>query len=71
MSKTKVFVRLGISDITVSPETQEKMSGYARIYDDEGNLITDSEIYLVGYELEDGSECDEFGIPLNYGEYDW
>ena len=66
MSKSKVLVKLGISDITVSKETNENMSGYARIYDNEGNLITDSEIYIVGYELEDGTECDEYGIPLSY-----
>ena len=64
MSKPKVFVRLGISDILVTPETSDNMSGYARIFDNEGNLITDSEIYIVGYELEDGTECDEQGRYL-------
>jgi len=63
MSK-EVFVRLGISDITVSQETNENMSGYAKIYDNEGNLVTETEIYWIGYEFEDGTECNEDGEEL-------
>jgi hypothetical protein len=63
MSK-EVLLRLGISDIVVSQETNENMSGYARIYDNEGNLVTETEIYFIGYEDEDGNECNGDGEEL-------
>lgn len=63
MSK-EVLLRLGISDIVVSQETNKNMSGYARIYDNEGNLVTETEIYFIGYEDEDGNECNEDGTGL-------
>jgi len=63
MSK-EIRVTLSVSDFSVTKEENESMSGYARIYDKEGNLITETEIYLVGYEDEDGEECDEDGNLL-------
>ena len=65
MSKKKeVFRRLSVSDFVVTSEDNERMQGYAKIYDQEGNLITETEIYLIGYEFEDGEECNEDGTEL-------
>jgi len=64
MSKKEVFRRLSVSDFVVSEKENENMQGYAKIYDQEGNLITETEIYLVGYEFEDGEECNEDGTEL-------
>ena len=49
--KKKVFARLGFSDIIVPIEDVEK-------------IFSATETYLVGYELEDGKECDEEGNLL-------
>lgn len=66
MSKAKeVFVRIGITDVVLPKTKEEGLSSYARIYDEEGELITDTETYLVGYEDEEGEECDEDGNYLN------
>lgn len=40
-------IRYGISDIIVSEEESEIMAGYALIYDNEGNLLTEAEIYYI------------------------
>lgn len=63
MSK-KVFVRLGVSDIILTKEENENFNGYLNAIDEDGNEIAEVEVYLVGYELEDGTECDEDGNEL-------
>ena len=48
----KVFARIGFSDVLVPKEDAEE-------------AITEiPESYLIGYELEDGTECKEDGTPL-------
>ena len=49
----KVFVRFGFSDKVVTLE------------DAENNDITQDDCFLVGYEDEDGDECEEDGTYLN------
>ena len=51
MAEAKVFARIGFSDIIVPIEDQEK-------------TFTGTDTYLVGYELEDGTECEEDGTKL-------
>ena len=51
MAKVEIFARIGYSDIVVPIEDQEK-------------IFSSTDTYLVGYELEDGTECEEDGTKL-------
>jgi hypothetical protein len=54
MRKTdKVFIRLGVEDIIIKKEDVE-----------EDTKLEDVNTYFVGYEDEDGEECDEDGTYL-------
>jgi hypothetical protein len=65
MSKEKkIFVRLGVSDLVLSKEEAETVPGYISVTDNQGEYVTDVETYIVGYEDEDGNECDENGNRL-------
>lgn len=48
----KVYARLGFSDTVVPLADRDKP------------LTFQPESYLIGYELEDGTECNEDGTPL-------
>lgn len=49
----QIFKRFGITDIVIPKET------------DDTEIDTSGQApYFVGYELEDGTECDEEGNPL-------
>ncbi len=65
----KVFVRLGFSDIVITKEESEKFNGHvdliSEIECDDCPLIASTSSYLIGYEDEDGNECDEEGNYLN------
>ena len=50
----KIYVRLGFSDLVVP------------ILDRNKPITETPESYLIGYELEDGTECEEDGTPLDY-----
>ena len=63
MSK-EIFVRLGVSDLVLSKEDNDNFNGYVTVLDKDGEYVTDVETYLVGYEDEDGNECDEEGNLL-------
>tara|TARA_R110000765_G_scaffold77939_1_gene153249 strand:- start:1180 stop:1398 length:219 start_codon:yes stop_codon:yes gene_type:complete len=53
MRKTnKVFARLGFEDLIVPLEDSEK-------------IFSSTETYLVGYEDEEGEECEEDGMYLD------
>lgn len=54
MSK-QIYARIGFSDIVITKEENENPD----------NKVPQPEDYLIGYELEDGTECDEEGNPLN------
>ena len=59
MVKVKnIQIRLGIEDIVV-PANKGKL--YVKVYDENGVEVTDPDTYLVGYEDEDGNECEEDG----------
>lgn len=62
--KKQVFVRLGVSDIVLPQEEAATIPGYVNVIDNQGEYVTDVETYLVGYEDEDGNECDEDGNLL-------
>lgn len=60
----KVFLRLS-ADFVLSQEDSEKMtSKYITIFDKDGKTLTSGESYLIGYEDEEGKECDEEGNYL-------
>ena len=61
----KVLVRLGVSDIVLTQEEIEKSGTYLQLLDSDGNVIAETDTYLVGYEDEDGNECEEDGEYLN------
>ena len=62
--KKEVFVRLGFSDVVMSKGDAEKVKGYANIVDQDNEYVDDTEMYTIGYEFEDGTECDENGEEL-------
>jgi len=63
MSK-KVLVRLS-ADFVLTKEEHKKMHGdYATLRGVTGDYIVEGELYLVGYEDEDGTDCDEDGVPI-------
>jgi len=61
MSEKKVFLRIAGEDILLTKEEAEKAEKYARLFDKDGNHITEMATYFVGWENEDGDECDEQG----------
>ena len=61
----KVYTRLGLQDIVLTQEQAEKLSGYHILYDENGKEVVEFETYLIGYEDEDGNECEENGEYLN------
>ena len=63
MSK-EIFARLSVSDFLLSKEDADRLPSYVDIKDEDGNVITSVEVYLVTYEDEDGDECEEDGTPL-------
>ena len=63
MSK-KVLVRLGAEFLLTQEEDNKLESKWVSVRDKEGNVLVEGELYLVGYEDEDGNECDEDGEPL-------
>ncbi len=63
MSK-EIFVRLGVSDIILTKEENNNFNGYITVLDEDGKEIGSAEAYLVGWEDEDGNECNEEGGEL-------
>lgn len=61
MAKNEIFVRLS-ADFILSAEDNERVtSKYISIRDKENKEIASGELYLLGYEDEEGDECDESG----------
>ena len=52
---SEIYVRLGASDVIIKKED------YNKTRDDQPE---DASFYFIGYELEDGTECEEDGTPL-------
>jgi len=65
----KVFVRLGFSDVVITKEENEKFNGHVDLISevecDDCPVMASTESYLIGYEDEDGNECDEDGNYLD------
>lgn len=61
----RVMVRLSIQDLVLTQEEAQKLPSYLQILDENGEKLTESEIWTVGYEDEDGNECHEDGECLN------
>lgn len=61
----KVFIRLSV-DFVLEPEENDRVpSKYISLRDSAGKEIVSGELYQIGYEDEDGDECDEAGNKLN------
>lgn len=66
----KVMVRLGFNDVILTKLENEKFNGHVDIIseiecDDCDPIIASTEAYVVGYEDEEGRECDELGNYLD------
>ena len=61
----RALVRLSTSDIVLSQKDAEKIPNYITIVDKDGEYLTEVEVYSVGYEDEEGNECEENGEYLN------
>ena len=64
MEKPKVYVRLSTSDIVIPKEDANNINSYLTVKTKDGQILTDVEVYSIGYELEDGTECNEDGTEL-------
>lgn len=65
MKKAKeVLVRLGVEDIILTKEELDNFNGYLTAIDEEGNEIANPCSYSIGYEDEEGNECEEDGTYL-------
>jgi len=64
MSDKKILVRLS-ADFVLTKEEHKRVHGkYAGLRDVKGDHIVEGELYVVGYELEDGTDCEEDGSPI-------
>ena len=65
MSKTEVFERIGFGDLVISKDETDKLtSKWISITGSDGEKLGEIEAYHVGYELEDGEECNEDGSEI-------
>lgn len=71
MSKKKeVLVRISFDDVLLTKEENERFNGSVDlISEDDGELldepiISSTSAWIVGYEFEDGTECNEDGSEL-------
>lgn len=64
MKAKKVLVRLGFSDVILTQEEAENTNGHVTLYDNNGKVIGSTDTFFVGYEDEEGNECDENGDLL-------
>ena len=62
--KKPIYVRLSTDDLVLTKEEAENLPSYISVVDKEGEFVTDIQTYLIGYEDEDGVECDENGNEL-------
>lgn len=61
---SKVFVRVSV-DFVLPIEDEEKIpSKYISLKSSEGKELSSGELYTIGYEDEDGNECEEDGTLL-------
>jgi len=59
-----VNIRLSADFVLTVKEDSQISSKYVQILDKDGKCITEGELYRIGYELEDGTDCDEDGTPI-------
>ena len=59
--EVKVLTRYSVDFVLTKEEEKKLTSKYAALYDKDHQPIVDAELYHIGYELEDGDECDEDG----------
>jgi len=62
--RKKIYVRLGVSDIVLTKKENERFNGYVDAIDENGDEIANVQTYLIGYEDEDGNECNKEGDLL-------
>ena len=58
---TKILLRLATSDIVIDADKKDLIPKYITVLDKNGNELDCIEVYSIGYEDEDGNECDENG----------
>ena len=56
MNKLQVYVRNGVSDVILTKEEDDALTSKY--------VTMEVELYSIGYELEDGTECDENGTKF-------
>lgn len=62
----KVFTRLSISDLILDTEEMKKFETAMKVlFDEDNQMITDLDFYVIGHEDEDGNECHENGEYIN------
>lgn len=62
---TEILTRFGISDIILNNREFGYSGKYLNLCNNEGKIIRQVEVYFVGYEDEDGNECEEDGTYLD------
>jgi acyl-CoA thioesterase FadM len=64
MGNVKVLRRVSVDFVLTEEEDKKLTSKYTALRDKNGENIVEAELYHVGYELENGDECDEDGEPV-------
>jgi hypothetical protein len=64
MGNVKVLRRVSVDFVLTEEEDKKLTSKYTALRDKNGKNIVEAELYHVGYELENGDECDEDGEPV-------
>jgi hypothetical protein len=49
------------ADFLIPKDESDDISSYAKLVNSKGEFVSEGEVHLIGYEYEDGVECDEEG----------
>lgn len=60
----RTLIRLSADFVLTEEENERIPSKYISIRDADGKELASGELYFIGYETEDGDECDEHGNKL-------
>jgi hypothetical protein len=64
MGRNKIYRRLSVDFMVDEDEDKRIPSKHISILDSDGKEIVSGELYEIGYEDEEGNECDKEGNPL-------
>lgn len=63
-TNNKIYVRISVDFVVTVEEAEKIPSKYISLLDKQGEELTSGELYQIGYEDENGDECNENGEKL-------